>query len=119
MTKSSWYDNAIQSFQDLGVPFAHVIQGFGVNPLDVDIYVMIPTGMTQGFHNGEVGIVQFNIFADQANGHFRTRPFNPGYQFAPLLHVWFAPGQPKLLHYVFSQSGLFQDERHFIDRLGS
>src|SRR5438067_146952 len=57
MTKPSWYDNTIQSFQDLGIPFTHVIQRFRINPFDMDIHIMIPTGMTQCFRNREVRVV--------------------------------------------------------------
>ena len=118
MAKTARYHDAIESFKDLDSGFTHFIKGFGVDPLDINIHIVIPARVTQRFRDGQVGIMEFDVFPDNADGQFRAGTFDLFYQLAPLLHVGLPVRQTKLLHHVLAQTCLFQDQRHFIDRLG-
>ena len=118
MAKTARYHDAIESFKDLDSAFTHFIEGFGVDPLNIDIHIVIPARVTQRFRDGQVGIMEFDVFPDNADGQFRAGTFDLFYQLAPLLHVGLPVRQTKLLHHVLAQTCLFQDQGHFIDRLG-
>ncbi len=118
MTKATRYDNAVQGFQHFGIPLAHLIEGFRVDPFDMNIHIMVPTGVAQRFRDGQIRVMEFDVFSNQANGQLWARVFNLFYQCAPLLHLRLPAWQTKFLYHKFAQTRLFQDQWYFINRLG-
>ena len=81
---------------------------------------MIPAGMAQRFRDREIGIVQFDIFADQANRHFRARPLDAAQPVrairASAVRCLASPVPAPDIRPSPASSRM---QRHFIDRIGS
>ena len=51
-----------------GIGCTRLVQILGVDPLDLDVAVVVEAGVFQGFLDGDVGIGQVDVFADEGDG---------------------------------------------------
>src|SRR6266702_4013102 len=115
MAEAAGNDDARHILLRLGVPLAHVLQGLGVNPLDAYIHIVIPARVMQCLADREIGVMQFDVFADQGNGQCWAVMLNGINQVMPLLHVRRVLGQAQFLYQKFTQARLLQDQRHLVN----
>ena len=67
LAKATRHENAVGSAEF----FSKVIgcQRFSVDPVDMDLYIVIEAGVAQRFDDREIGVVQLHIFPDEGDAH--------------------------------------------------
>ena len=115
--KSARDDDAGDSAQ-----FIPAVAFFQVNRMDESQIQLDPLGdggMLQCLAHAHVGILQFDIFADQGHLDGRSFPVHCLHQRLPFRPIRFAAGfQPQPLHQIFCHTGFFEQQRDLVDIIG-
>ena len=74
--------------------------------------------MGEGFHYGEVGVVEFHVLAYQGDVHFFVSGKDAAHHGFPVVHVAGAVVQSQFFQGNAVQSFFLEQERHFVNALG-
>ena len=101
--------------------FFHILLGdeFAVHVHDLHLAFIDGAGMDKGFEDGFVGILQFDVFADEADGYLAVRVFQFIEETTPLGKLGGGIAVDlQFFQYDHIQSFLEHFERHFVNGAG-
>ena len=87
----------------------------GVHPDDFDVDVVVQPGVSQGFRDAHVGVVQIDVLADQGDLHGVPLGLDPVDHVGPLAQIS-VERQVEVLGNVGAEAGRLLDQRHLVDR---
>ena len=100
-------------------PLCHIalVYLFGVHPLNVHHGVVGGTGVVQGFHYGEIRVVELGVLTHQSDTHLLMGGLLPLHHGAPLPQVGLVRDKPQLAADHLIQTLLGHQEGHLVQRL--
>ena len=115
VAEASWYDDAVDVFEyftEIGLFF---FDGFGVDPADVDLISCLEACMGEGFDDGEVCVVEFDVFADEGDVDGLISGKDAGNHGFPVFHVARAVVKAEFFEGDAVEAFVSQHKRYFID----
>ena len=94
----------------------YVVESLGIDPTNLDVDTMGPTGMTKRFGNGKICIGECGVFANDCNLDRRLCASNFADELLPLGEIGSRGRQAQVANEDIAKPEALELERHFVDR---